>query len=112
MCIRDSNQQIDQSRLLINQANYVAALERLNQVLAGDPRNEMALRLRALAYMRLSRLAEARNDLNDLLRLKPDDALLLALRGVTAAGLKQFDPGMADVNRAILLDPNLSLIHI
>ena len=81
-------------------------------MLATDPRNEMALRLRAFSYMRLSRLAEARNDLNDLLKLKPDDAPLLALRGITAAGLKQFDQGMADVNRAISLDPNNAAAYL
>ena len=80
------SQQIDQAKQFINQGNYAAAVERLNQMLAGDPGNEMALRLRALSYERLGRLAEARNDLDDLLRLKPDDPPLLALRGITLAG--------------------------
>ena len=76
-------------------------LKRLNQVLATDPRNEMALGLRAVTYSRLGRLAEARNDLNDLLKLKPDNAPVLAMRGIAEAGLRQFDQGMAYVNRAI-----------
>jgi tetratricopeptide (TPR) repeat protein len=53
------NQQIDQARLLVNQGNFAVAVQRLNPLLAADPSNEAALRLRALSFMRLSQLAEA-----------------------------------------------------
>jgi len=110
--VASPNQQIDQARQLINQGNYAAAVERLNQVLATDPGNEKALGLRALTYSRLNRLAEARNDLDGLLKLRPDNAPLLAMRGLAEAGLRQFDQGMADVNRAIALDPNNAAAYL
>jgi hypothetical protein len=49
--------------------------------------------------MRINRLAEARNDLDELIKLKPNEAPLLALRGMTEAGLRQLDLGMADVQQ-------------
>ena len=45
----------------------------VGRVLAADPHNEMALRLRVVAQLRLNRAAEARADLDELLRLKPAD---------------------------------------
>src|SRR5258708_38301650 len=69
----DAGGQIEQAQQLVRQGNFAGAVSRLNETLAGDPHNEAALRLRSLAYMRLGRLAEARKDLDELVKLKPND---------------------------------------
>src|SRR6266478_6224410 len=44
------NPQANQIKQLLDQGNYAAAIERLNQLLAADPHDETALRARALSY--------------------------------------------------------------
>jgi tetratricopeptide (TPR) repeat protein len=44
------NPQGNQIKQLIDQGNYAAAIERLNQLLAAEPHNEAALRARSLLY--------------------------------------------------------------
>ncbi len=59
------------------QKKYADALPRLNTVLAADPRNLVALRYRVTANLSLARFAEARTDVDTLLRIKPNDGPLL-----------------------------------
>ena len=72
-----SGPSIQQAKQLFDQKRYADAIAQLNQVLSGDPRNDAALRLRAACLLRLSRPAEARADLDELIRLKPNDVSLL-----------------------------------
>jgi thioredoxin-like negative regulator of GroEL len=58
---------------LMTQKKYAEALPRLNTVLAADPRNLAALRYRVAANMSLSHFAEARADVDTLLRMKPNN---------------------------------------
>ena len=87
-------------------------LMRFDQLLAADPRNEGALRLRAVSLFALGRFAESNADMDALIRLKPNDAPLLATRGMTRLGLKQLDQAVADFNRAIGLDPNNAAAYL
>ena len=84
---------IDRARQLIVQAKYADAVGLLNQVLTADPRDEAALQLRSSARTRLGQLAEARADLDELIKLRPNDATALALRGVTSAAIATARPG-------------------
>ena len=51
-------------------------------------------------------------DVNDLLKVKPNDAPLIALRAINDAGLKQFGDAMTDAERAIALDPNNAMAYL
>jgi tetratricopeptide (TPR) repeat protein len=103
---------IEQGRQLMAQRRFAEALARFNQILAGDPRNEAALRLRSIALFALNRFAESKGDMDTLIKLKPNDAQLLATRGMTSIGLKQLDQATADIDRAISLDPNNAVAYL
>jgi tetratricopeptide (TPR) repeat protein len=103
---------IEQGRQLMAQRKFGDAVARFNQILAADPRNEAALRLRSLALFALSRFAESKADMDALINLKPNDAELLATRGMTLLGLRQMDQATADINRAIGLDPNNAAAYL
>jgi tetratricopeptide (TPR) repeat protein len=103
---------IEQGRQLMAQRKFGDAVARFDQIIAADPRNEAALRLRSLALFALSRFAESKADMDKLISLKPNDAQLLATRGMTLLGLKQSDQAAADLNRAISLDPNNAAAYL
>jgi tetratricopeptide (TPR) repeat protein len=103
---------IEQGRQLMAQRRFAEALARFNQILAGDPRNEAALRSRSIALFALNRFAESKADMDTLIKLKPNDAQLLATRGMTLVGLKQLDQATADIDRAISLDPNNAVAYL
>ena len=53
-----------------------------------------------------NQFAEARADIDELIKLRPADAELLACAGLTMAALKADRQGMADIERALAIDPN------
>jgi len=95
---------------VINQANYVAALERLIRCSRRSAQRNGA-RLRALAYMRLSRLAEAATT---------STICSGSSRTTAVAGAAGSDGGRAEAvrsgnggrHRAIQLDPNNALAYL
>ena len=97
---------LDQAKLLFAQKRFPEAIARLGVVLTGDPNNEQALRLRAIALMALNRIADSQKDIDELVKLKPNDGSLLALRAIAEIRANQPELAMADVNRAINVDPN------
>jgi tetratricopeptide (TPR) repeat protein len=105
-------QAIEQGKQLLAQRRYPEAIARFNQVLAADPRNEAALRFRAVSLFGLSRFAESKTDMDTLIKLKPNDAQLLATRAMTSLGLRQVDQATVDVNRAIAIDPNNAAAYL
>jgi len=60
--------------------------------LTADPHNEQALRLRVFAFLVLARFADDRADIDQLLKLKPDDKQMLGERAVASVGLTQLGP--------------------
>ena len=90
---------------------YREAVPLLDQALALDPRDEAALKLRLFAHGKLNQLAETRADLDELIKLKPNDAPCWP-RGRGVAGMKQIDAGMADVERALTMDPNNGKVYV
>ena len=105
-------QAIEQGKLLVAQRRFAEAVVRFNQILAGDPRNEAALRLRAISLFALSRFAESKADTDVLIAMKPNDAQLLVTRAMASLGLKQLDLARADVDRAISIDPNNAAAYL
>ena len=105
-------QAIEQGKLLVAQRRFAEAVARFNQILAGDPRNEAALRLRAISLFALSRFAESKADTDVLIAMKPNDAQLLVTRAMASLGLKQLDLARADVDRAISIDPNNAAAYL
>ena len=79
--VLSANQLMEQAKQLLQQRRPADAIARLNLALAADPHNEIALRFRAALLMASSRFAESRADMDEVLKLKPNDAQTWALRG-------------------------------
>ncbi|CUI15718.1 hypothetical protein PNK_0080 [Candidatus Protochlamydia naegleriophila] len=93
--------------------NYEQALADFSQVLAIAPDSVSALRNQMFCYYHLNRLNEALNDLNRLLGLNLDskeEAFLLAFRANIYLKHNLLDEASADLNRAQVLDTDLSKI--
>jgi tetratricopeptide (TPR) repeat protein len=100
-----------QGKQLLDQGKYGEAIDVAGRALAADPHSRAALMLRVVGHIGLNHAAEARADLDELLRLKPDDALVLSMHGWILASLKQVDLGMNDIDRAIQLGPTISSVY-
>ena len=82
-------------------------VERYSARIKQDPGDAEAYHHRAHALLELNRLAEAIDDLSLAIRLRPDDAHLLHLRGrVYALGLKKLEPAIADLEAAFVREPS------
>ena len=57
------------------------------------------------ALMALNRIADSQKDIDELVKLKPNDGSLLALRAIAEIRANQPELAMADVNRATFYDP-------
>lgn len=105
-------QLLDQARLLMAQKKFADVVSRLNPVLAADPNNEAALRLRAVALMASGRFAECRADIDAVLRLKPSDSEVLALRAMVSIATRQVNSARADIDRALAVNPNNAMAYL
>src|SRR6185312_12682208 len=85
---------IREARQLMAQRKYADAVSKLSGVLSTDARNEDALRLRSSALMFLARFSDARNDVDEVLKQKPDDKQMLASRALASIGMRQMDQAM------------------
>ena len=63
------------------------------------------------AYRAAAHLRRALGSLNHALRLKPEDAAILASHGATYAQLGEFQSATADLDEAIRLDPKHAQTH-
>ena len=70
-----------------------------------------AYRYRALAYLELGRRTDALNDLDQAVRRKPDDPMVLVDRCRVLFRQKAYDPAIADCERALNLDPGLAPVY-
>ena len=95
----------EQARLLAGQQKYDDAIAPLTQALTIDPHFDAALRLRIAVYTKVRKLKEALADMNELVKLHPDDARLLAGHGLALAGNKQRDQGLSEIERSLAIDP-------
>ncbi|KAF0440104.1 tetratricopeptide repeat protein [Gigaspora margarita] len=58
----------------LTECEYDKALEDLTKLLRNDPKNEIALRYRGEINYLMKKYNESINDLNNLLKIKPNDA--------------------------------------
>jgi tetratricopeptide (TPR) repeat protein len=92
---------------LLPEGDEKRAKETLNRAIefaADDNR----LRANALAIRAgtQEKLEDRLPDLNEAIRLMPDDAVAIRMRGTVLADLERYDDALADLNKAIELDPN------
>jgi tetratricopeptide (TPR) repeat protein len=66
---------------------------------------------RAIAYMHLGRHQLALDDINQAMKLKPDDADVYYLRGFAYRALGQYQRALEDSNRAIGMDPSFAAAY-
>jgi tetratricopeptide (TPR) repeat protein len=97
---------------LMAQRKYADAIARLNGVLAAEPNNEEARRIRVAALILTARYAEARTDIDEVLKLKPDDKRMLSDRAIASLGMRQPDQALIDADRAVSADPNNALVYL
>lgn len=66
---------------------------------------------RAVAYMHLGRHQFALDDVNQAMKIKPEDADVFYLRGFAYRALGQYQKALEDSNRALSLDPNFAAAY-
>jgi tetratricopeptide (TPR) repeat protein len=59
-----------------------------------------------------SRFPESRADMDEVLKLKPDDTEILALRAMASIAMRQMDQATSDINRALALNPNNAVAYL
>ena len=78
--------------------------------LRGDEK-ATALKQRSIAYMHLGQHPRAIQDINQAIKLRPDDSDNFYLRGFAYRFLSQYQQALDDSNRAINLDPNFAAAY-
>jgi len=78
--------------------------------LQGDERAQ-TYKQRAVAYMHLGRHQFALDDINQGMKLKPDDSDMYYLRGFAYRALGQHQKAIEDSNRAISMDPTFAAAY-
>ncbi len=82
-------------------------VERYSARIKQDPNDFDAYHHRAHALLELNRVAEAIDDLSQAIRLRPDDAHLLNIRGQAyARSLRNMEPAIADLEAALAREPS------
>ena len=69
------------------------------------------LKQRAIAYMHLGQHPRALEDINQAIKIRPDDADNFYLRGFSYRALNQNQKALEDCNRAINIDPNFAAAY-
>ncbi|HEX5415055.1 MAG TPA: tetratricopeptide repeat protein, partial [Chloroflexota bacterium] len=86
--------------------DYSAAVSSLNDVLAEQPSDGAAIRLRLASYLQMQRYAEAIPDATVLLEADPSNVDLHLERGTLYLHVQRADLAMADFEAAMALAPN------
>lgn len=94
---------------LHRQEDYDAAAARATQALQQDEQNLAALAARAASYWYAERYVEALDDYTQLLELHNDLTFALAARGHVYAELGEYEPALADLDKAVSLARDAAL---
>lgn len=97
-----------QARELQVQKRWQASLSLLESVIALEPGLLAARRMRGVALLRLSRFAEARRDLDHVVRVDANDWEAWRLRGDLHYRSGEYDLAIGDLSQAIRLRPDPS----
>ena len=79
---------------------FQEAVECFSRAIKLRPEISAGYRYRAYAYLELGERVRALNDLDQAIRLKPDEAQLYSDRAAELFAQKSFDQAIADSNRA------------
>jgi tetratricopeptide (TPR) repeat protein len=103
----------------LNQANnhaksgeYAKALEEVNQVLATDPDNARAYKIRGHVYHAMGDHLQALTDLNKVTALVPASANAYVDRAIVQSHLGNHGAALVDVERALNLKPDSQFAQI
>lgn len=97
---------LEQGLTRYQQANYPAAISKLNQAIKSNPNLSTAYNIRADAYYRLGDYQKSQADASEAIRLNPEDANALYDRGFSLYKLKNFNGAIADFDQAIAMEAN------
>src|SRR5438132_5547754 len=98
--IRDDAQDLfSRGHRAFSSGDYQEAIECFSRAITLRPEVSAGYRYRAYAYLELGDRARALNDLDQAIRLKPDDVQLFADRAAELFTQKAFDQAIADCDR-------------
>jgi Tfp pilus assembly protein PilF len=83
------------------------AIVLFNEVIARVPESALGYELRGRAFLHKADLDRAREDLDQSLRLRPDEGHALAARAVTLLKMHDQTAALADVDRGITQEPGV-----
>lgn len=97
---------MDKARLLLSKKKPDAALKELDQVIAADPRDRDALRLRGYIYLQQKKWKKAIADYDVAINtIKEVDIDGRMRRGFAYRNLKQYDKALEDFDKVIEAQP-------
>ena len=106
-----STELINKGKELMEKAQFTAAEQKFREALKADLRSiEAMLWLTRLALMKGDRQA-AHRLVDEALKVKPDHAEAIALRGVIAMTGEKFDEAVANLEMAKTINPDLEMIY-
>lgn len=89
----------------LSEGEYHEAIECFSRAIGLRPEVSAGYRFRAYAYLELGDRVRALNDLDQAIRLKPDDPQMYADRAEELFLQKMYDLAVADCDRVLELDP-------
>jgi tetratricopeptide (TPR) repeat protein len=98
------NQQIDNARMLFNQKSYQASLIVCERILTNYLNNQIALYIKSNCYSMLGDFEKAKGCLDDLIRIYPNDARAVSIRGAIWLQEHQYPEALADLKKSCVLD--------
>jgi regulator of sirC expression with transglutaminase-like and TPR domain len=97
---------VEAANLLAKSGDYVHAEAELNAVIAKDPKNARAYKLRGHVYYAKKEYKKALMDLDRVVQLIPDHPNALVDRAIVHSMLGQHGLALADVEHALQLKPD------
>ena len=88
------------------QDNFGISIDLLNEILAADPADRMALLARGSVHLKMKHAADAIEDFSEALRLNPNHPKGYHLRGLAKEILGDDDAALKDFTKAIEIDPD------
>jgi predicted Zn-dependent protease len=89
-----------------------SALNTFNAEIEKDRDNAQAYFGRAVVLSQMNRIDDALADVNQLLRLRPTDAVVFVLRGELLYSRGEIELALADLNKAVSLAPKSPAVYL
>ncbi|KAM4864990.1 sperm-associated antigen 1 isoform 1-T2 [Thomomys bottae] len=92
----------------VKDKNYKGALSKYNECLKINNQECAIYTNRALCYLKLGQFEEAKQDCEQALHLDGDNVKACYRRALAQKGLKNYQESLSDLNKVLLLDPNIA----